>query len=190
MKHQSPRTPEKLHTQHLALIGLMTAVLCVLGPFVFPLPLSPVPLSLGTLGIYFVVTLLGTKFGTTSVILYLLLGFVGVPVFTGFIGGPAKILGPTGGYLFGYIFLAIICGYFAEHFPNRCVLRFWGMCLGTAICYLFGTLWLAYQLSLSFGEALTIGVLPYLPLDLIKLLVGITAGTKLRKYLLRANLIR
>lgn len=190
MKTSPNHTSSKLNTQQLALIGLTTAVLCVLGPLAFTIPFSPVPLSLGTLGIYFVVTVLGAKSGTLSVLLYLMLGLAGLPVFTGFMGGPAKVLGPTGGYLLGYLFLAAICGASAEKFSNRYALRFLGMCLGTGICYLLGTLWLAYQLSLSFTEAFAIGVLPYLPWDLIKLFVGTATGTKLRKYLLRANLIR
>lgn len=189
MKHSPAHSFLKLNTQQLTLIGLTTAVLCVLGPLAITIPVSPVPLSLGTLGIYFVVTVLGTKPGVLSILLYLMLGFAGLPIFTGFASGPAKIFGPTGGYLLGYLFLAVICGVSAEKFRDRYALRVLGMCLGTGICYLVGTLWLGYQLSLSFTEAFAIGVLPYLPWDLIKLLVGTAMGTKLRKYLLRANLI-
>lgn len=167
----------------------MTAVLCVLGPWAFVLPFSPVPLSLCTLGIYFAAIILGPKYSTVSVLLYLLLGMIGLPVFTGFIGGPAKLFGPTGGYLFGYIFIAFICGLFTKHFRGKPVLSFLGMCLGTAICYLLGTIWLMHQLNISYREALLIGVLPYLVLDIIKILLAATTGDKLYKALLRARLI-
>lgn len=179
----------KLNTRQLALVGLMTSILCAMGPLSFTIPISPIPLSLGTLAIYFVSIVLGAKSGTVSVVLYILLGFAGLPVFTGFMGGPAKVFGPTGGYIWGYIFLALICGFSAEKLNRQPLLSFMGMLFGTAVCYLFGTFWLSFQLSLSFLEALTLGVLPYLPGDLIKLLLATVMGNKLRRHLLRANLL-
>ena len=86
----------------MALIGLMTAVICVLAPFSLNLPFSPVPISLGTLAIYFVISVLGMKSGTLSVVLYILLGLVGLPVFANFTGGAGKLFGPSGGYIIGY----------------------------------------------------------------------------------------
>jgi len=186
----SPAGHNKLNIGTLTLTALMTAVLCVLGPWALILPFSPIPFSLCTLGIYFAVILLGMNAGTISVLLYLLLGLVGLPVFTGFAGGPAKVFGPTGGYLVGYILMALICGFIAERFVGKYVICFPGMFLGTVVCYLFGSIWMAYQLELSFREALIIGVLPYIPGDLIKILIATTMGATLRKYLLRANLIK
>ena len=78
----------------------MTAVICVLAPF--SLPIGPVPISLTNLAIYFVLYMLGVKRGTISYLVYLLIGLVGVPVFSGFTSGPGKLFGPTGGYLIGY----------------------------------------------------------------------------------------
>lgn len=190
-QHLNPHSKQrKLTTGNLTLTALMTAVLCALGPWALVLPFSPIPFSLCTLGIYFAVILLGRNAGTVSVLLYLLLGFVGLPVFTGFAGGPAKVLGPTGGYLVGYIFIALICGFVAEHFAGKHVVCFFGMFLGTVVCYLFGSMWMAYQLELSLGEAFVIGVLPYVPGDLIKILVSSTTGRTLRKHLLRAGLLK
>ena len=182
--------PQKLNTSRLTLIALMTAVLCVLGPWALVLPFSPIPFSLCTLGIYFSVILLGTKAGTVSVLLYLLLGLVGLPVFTGFVGGPAKVFGPTGGYLIGYIFIALICGFAVERFAGKRVVCFLGMCLGTVVCYLFGCIWMAYQLEFSFGEAFLVGALPYVPCDFIKIVVAFSIGVRLRSHLLRAGLLR
>lgn len=73
-----------LNVKQLALTGLMTAVLCILGPLSLNIPISPVPISLGFLGIYFLCSVLGMKLGTLSVITYILLGLAGLPVFTGF----------------------------------------------------------------------------------------------------------
>ena len=103
--NNTPSRP-KLSTRQLAVIGVMTAVTCVLAPF--SLPIGPVPISLTNLAIYFSLYVLGTKFGCISYVIYLLIGFIGVPVFSGFTNGPGKLLGPTGGYLIGFIPNAII----------------------------------------------------------------------------------
>lgn len=179
----------KFSVKHLTLTGLMAAVICVLGPLALTIPVSPVPISLGFLAIYFVVSVAGMKLGTISVVIYILLGLSGVPVFTNFSGGPAKLFGPTGGYIIGYIFMALICGFFVDKFGNKLFIYFWGMILGTAVCYLFGTVWLGYQMDLNFPQALAAGVIPYIPGDLVKLVIAMAVGSQVRKRLLRAGLI-
>lgn len=179
----------KFSVKQLALTGLMTAVICILGPWALHIPVSPVPISLGILGIYFVISVLGMKLGTVSVVLYILLGLAGVPVFTDFSAGPGKLLGPTGGYIVGYIFMALICGFFVDRFGKNLPLYILGMVLGTAVCYLFGTFWLGCQLKRTFIEALMIGVIPYIPADAIKLVIAMLIGPQLRKRLLAAGLI-
>ena len=185
MTAQKPR----LNVKQLALTGLMTAVLCILGPIALNIPISPVPISLGFLGIYFICSVLGTKLGTLSVIVYILLGLAGLPVFTNFTGGPGKLFGPTGGYIIGYIFMALICGLFVDKSGGRLLLILVGMVLGSVVGYLFGTLWLAYQQSIGFVQALFLGVVPYLPFDAAKLIVGAVIGSKLRSRLLQAGLL-
>ena len=179
----------QFHVKQLALIGLMSAVICVLGPLALNIPVSPVAVSLGTLAIYFVISVLGMKLGTISVVIYILLGLAGVPVFTNFTGGPAKLFGPTGGYIIGYVFLALICGFFVDQFGKSMPVTFAGMLLGTAVLYAFGTLWLGYQMDLSFAQALMAGVIPYIPGDLIKLAIAMAVGTQVRKRLIKAGLI-
>lgn len=185
MTAQKPR----LNVKQLALTGLMTSVLCILGPIALNIPISPVPISLGFLGIYFICSVLGTKLGTLSVIVYILLGLAGLPVFTNFTGGPGKLFGPTGGYIIGYIFMALICGFFVDKSGGRLLLILVGMVLGSVVGYLFGTLWLAYQQSIGFVQALFLGVVPYLPFDAAKLIVGAVIGSKLRSRLLQAGLL-
>ena len=179
----------KLPVKQLALVGLMAAVICVLGPLALSIPISPVPISLGTLAIYFVMSVLGMKLGTLSVIIYILLGLVGVPVFAGFTAGPGKLFGPTGGYIIGYIFMAMICGFFVDKFGQKLPLYFLGMILGTAICYLFGTIWLQVQLETTFVKALAMAVLPYIPGDLVKLIIAMAVGFQVRKRLLKSGLL-
>ena len=174
-----PRQP-KTRTRQLTLIGLMTAVLCILGPLSIPLPVSPVPITLTNLAIFFAVYLLDIKGGTICLLVYLCLGTAGLPVFSSFSGGLGKLAGPTGGYLVGFIFLALIQGFLMEHFPGKNIPAIIGMTIGTAICYLFGTIWLAAQMDLSFFSALGIGVIPYLPGDAVKVILSAIIGPKLQ----------
>lgn len=182
-------TALKHNTKNLVLTGLMAALICILGPFSIPLPVSPVPLSLTTLAIYFAVYVLGLKRGTLSCIIYVLLGLVGLPVFSGFSGGPGKLFGPTGGYIIGYIFMVLICGLFIDKWPGKWYLCLCGMLLGTAVCYVFGSAWLAFQNSLSLPAALMLGAVPFIPGDLLKIGLALILGIALRKALLHAHLL-
>lgn len=175
--------------KQLTLVGLMAAVLCILSPLALSIPISPVPISLGTLAIYFVISVLGMKLGTISVAIYILLGLAGIPVFAGYTSGPGKLLGPTGGYIIGYLFMALICGFFVDKFSSNIPLYLLGMVLGTAVCYLFGTLWLAYQMELTFPKALMAGVIPYIPADIVKLVIATAIGFQIRKRLVKAELL-
>ena len=174
-------------TKRLVLIGMMTAVTCILGPLSIPLPFSPVPISFTNLAIYFSLYVLGMKAGTVSYLIYLLLGFVGLPVFSGFSGGVGKLAGPTGGYLIGFIFMAIVSGWIIDRFPGKYLLHALGLVLGTLICYAFGTIWLARQLNMTFIAGLGVGVIPYLPGDGLKILAALLVGPKLRKQIQRQS---
>lgn len=186
-------------TKELTLIGLMAAITCIAGPLSLPLPFSPVPVSLTNLAIYFSVYILGMKRGTISYLVYLLLGLVGLPVFSAFTSGPAKLFGPTGGYLIGFIFMAIICGFCVDRWNGRFVASFLGMAAGTAVCYLFGTVWLAYQMTLSAEQqslnfiqalpaAFAAGVLPFIIGDLVKMVLTLFVGSQVRVRVTKAAL--
>lgn len=170
---------QKIKTKQMVLIALMTAVTCVLGPLSVPLPFSPVPISLTNFAIFLAIFVLGMKNGTISFIIYLLLGAVGVPVFSSFRGGLQVLAGPTGGYLIGFIFLALIMGFALDHFDRKLVPTIIGMIIGMAVCYAFGTVWLAKLLSLSFKEGLMMGVIPYLAGDVAKIIIAAIVGPKL-----------
>lgn len=191
--------PMNTKTKELTLIGLMAAITCIAGPLSLPLPFSPVPVSLTNLAIYFSVYILGMKRGTISYLVYLLLGLVGLPVFSAFTSGPAKLFGPTGGYLIGFIFMALICGYCVDRWNGRFVASFLGMAAGTAVCYLFGTLWLAYQMTLNAGQsprnfvqalpaAFAVGVLPFIIGDLAKMVLTLLVGSQVRVRVTKAAL--
>ena len=173
-------SPGNTRTRKLTLIGLMSALLCILGPLSIPLPVSPVPITLTNFAVYIIVYILGMRSGTVSVLIYLCLGTAGLPVFSAFSGGLAQLAGPTGGYLAGFLFLALIQGFLMERFPGKNAAAVTGMILGLAMCYLFGTAWLAVQMNLTFFAALGIGVLPYLPGDAVKIILAAVVGPKLR----------
>lgn len=179
--------PMKLSIYKIAIIGVMTAIICIMAPFSIPLPFTVVPISLTNLAIYFTVFVLGWKMGTISYLIYLLIGLIGVPVFSGFTSGFSKLAGPTGGYLIGFIFLVIISGWFIEKFPNKIPMYIIGMLLGNIVTYLFGTIWLANLTGNTFKQALAIGVLPFLLGDLLKIIAAVLIGTVLRKQILRSG---
>lgn len=176
-------------TKELTLTALMAAIICVLGPLSVPLPFSPVPISLTMIGIYLAVYAVGMVRGTVAFLIYLLLGLVGLPVFSGFTGGPAKLAGPTGGYLIGFIFTGLISGFFIDRWWKNRLISGIGMILGIAVAYLFGTVWLAYGADMTFGQALALGVIPYVAFDLVKIVVLVIVGPELKKVLIRANLV-
>lgn len=174
-----------LSTKQLTLTALMTSILCIVAPFSLPLPFSPVPISFATFILYVSAYVLGPKFGAVSCILYLLLGFVGLPVFSGFSGGVGRLFGPTGGYMIGYLFLVLISGFVIEMSDGRRLPSAFGFILGTAITYAFGSAWLAVQMDLTFMQGVAAGVLPYLPGDTIKIIAALIIGPVLKNRLRR-----
>lgn len=177
---------KEIKTRKLTLIGVVTAVICILGPL--SLPIGIVPISLTNLAIYFAIYVLGGKRGTLSYIVYLFIGLVGLPVFSGFSGGFPKLVGPTGGYLIGFILMAFISGIFIDKFPNKIYMCFLGMALGTIITYIIGTAWLAYVANIGFNKALTVGVLPFIPGDIVKIIIASLIGPQIKKRLIAAGL--
>ena len=153
------------------------------------LPFTPVPISFTNLVIYFAVMVIGMKRGTISYLVYLLIGAVGLPVFSGFSGGLAKLAGPTGGYLVGFIFLALISGFFVEKFSGNIVMAVIGMVLGTVVTYAFGTIWLCAQMHLTFVQGLYAGVIPYLPGDAAKIVIAIIVGSAVKKAVVKARVL-
>lgn len=176
-------TTKKLSTRKLVLIALMTCNHLYLRSYGDSDSGQPVPISLTNLVIMISIYVLGFRDATISYIVYLLLGLVGLPVFSGFTGGLGKLAGPTGGYLIGFIFLALIAGLFVDKFPKNRILAVIGMLIGMAITYIFGTEWLAIQLKMSFVAALSVGVIPYLAGDAVKIIIAIIVGPVLRSRL-------
>lgn len=177
-------------------IALVSAFLCVISPVAIPMPFSPVPFSLSLLGVYLAAGMLGVRKGMCSVLMYLLLGMAGLPVFSGFTGGIGILLGPTGGYLLGYLPCVAVTGGLMRlmHSVRKLFTKPWkqmvwnafSMVAGLFCCYLCGTLWFLVLMkgSYSLEQALLLCVLPYLVPDGIKILAA-TALIELLKQIMR-----
>lgn len=176
----------------LVTIALLAAVICVLGPLSINIPISPVPISFTLIGIYLATFVLDKFKATIAVVLYILIGLVGAPVFSNFSGGPSKLAGPTGGYIIGFIFTAFICGLFIDRkYDNKVkavILYVVGMILGLVVCYAFGTIWFSISLEKTIAESLALAVIPYLPADAAKIAFAVIIGPQIRRALIKANL--
>lgn len=171
----------------LTVCGLMAAVMCVLGPM--SIPIGAVPISFTNLVICLAACLLGWKWATVSVVVYVLLGMVGLPVFSGYSGGLAKLAGPTGGYIVGFIFLALIGGFFVDRFRGHYLWTILGLILGMAVTYAFGTAWFVFQMRCTLWYALAACVLPFVLVDVIKIVAATLVGATVRRQLVKAHLI-
>ncbi|MDD2414428.1 MAG: biotin transporter BioY [Eubacteriaceae bacterium] len=172
---------EKTKTSRMVRVAMVTAVICILGPLSIPIPISPVPISLTQLGIYLAIYALDKKGATLATLLYLLIGAVGLPVFSGFGGGIGKLAGPTGGYLIGFVFLAVIGSLAVDRYPDSRLKTAVGFVLGNLVIYLFGSVWLSVVAGVSFLQALAVGVVPYILFDVAKMLLALGIGPKIRQ---------
>ena len=127
---------KNITTYETAMCGIMTALMCIAGPLA--VPIGPIPVTLIVLVLFFALMVTGTKLTMISFTAYLLLGAAGLPVFSGYAGGAAKLAGPTGGYLIGFLFMIPIAGAFRRRYADRPVLTGCGMLLGLAAAYFFG----------------------------------------------------
>ena len=179
------KRPNRLYP--MTMTAAMAAALAVVSPFA--LPIGPVPLSLCTLVIGLSAYVLGWRRGTAAVLVYVLLGAAGMPVFGGFTGGLGRVLGPTGGYILGYLPLAALTGAAVERFPSRRLPQMLGMVLGTGALYALGTAWYCFQSGVAPSAALAACVLPFLPGDGVKLAVLLAMGPAIRSRLSEAGLL-
>ena len=176
-----------INTRDLVLTALMTALICVLAPAA--IPVGPVPVTLATFIIFLVLYIAGSKYGTLAVILYLLLGLAGLPVFSGYTGGLAKLAGPTGGYIIGYLPMALTAGLFIDRFARKPWLAVPGMILGTVLLYFLGTVWFVLSMKVTALEALAVCVYPFIAVDLAKIVLASLAGPVLQEALKRAGVL-
>lgn len=147
---------------------------------------TTIPFTLQTMGVFLVINILGGRRGTLSVLVYILLGAIGLPVFSGFIGGPGVLLGNTGGYIIGFLFSALAMWGIETLFGNSRTVQLLSMLIGLLICYAFGTAWFMIVYTRGNGPvslAAVLGwcVIPFILPDLIKIAIALTVGPQIRK---------
>lgn len=167
--------------------ALMAALMCVLCPV--SVPIGPIPISLSILVILLTVYVLGTWRALVSYTVYLLLGAVGMPVFSGFQGGLAKLAGPTGGYLAGFWLMILVAGIIMEKGKRNLLVTILGMLVGVAIDYAVGTVWFVFQTESTVVHALDVCVYPFIPFDVAKIVIAVLLGSVVYKGLQRAKLL-
>ena len=171
--------------QDITYIGLFTVLIAICSWISIP---TVVPFTLQTLGIFLTVGLLGGKRGTISIIVYILLGAVGVPVFSGFSGGAGIIAGNTGGYIVGFLFSALIMWGMEKLFGKSYTVLGLSMMTGLIVCYTIGTMWFITVYTHNTGDIGVLSVLglcvfPFIIPDLIKTGIALYLISRIRKFI-------
>lgn len=171
-------------TLRIVFCAFFAALTAVLSQLV--LPIGPVPINLATFSMYLSGSVLGPAAGALSQAVYVLLGAAGVPVFAGFRGGIQALLGPTGGYIIGYIAGSAITGLLYKRAEKR-ILKVLSMAVGMAACYTLGTIWFVILTGTGVWASLTACVFPFIPGDALKIAAASAVAPSLRKALHRLS---
>ena len=167
----------------MVLASLMAALTAV-GSYII-VPIGPVPIVLSTLFVLLSGLLLGSRWGFMSICLYLFVGAIGLPVFSGGRGGIAHFLGPTGGYLFGYLLAAWVAGFISERSRGLLFFEILGVTMGSLVIYALGVPWLKMVAQMPWGKAFIVGMVPFLIGDAIKASVAVILARSVRPILKR-----
>lgn len=173
-----------LTVQDMVLVAVFAALISACS--FIQIPLGPVPFTLQTFAVFATAGLLGTKRGTIAVVIYILLGVIGIPVFAGS-GGPGIIAGPTGGYITGFIFTALIIGMIMKVFENsgvkvRFIMTIIAMLVGDMVCFAIGTIQFMFVMKVSLSVALGYCVIPFIVPDIAKIIVATILIDRVKKY--------
>lgn len=155
-------------TAEMTKIALLVAMNCVSAYIIIPLPFSMSPIALQTMFVNLVAFLLTPRQTFMTMFVYILIGLAGIPVFTGGTAGPAKLFGPTGGYIFGFLVAAVLISMLRGKeysFKYYCAV---GVGIGIPVIYLLGALQLKFVTGMDWQAAVVTGVLPFVPLDVVK----------------------
>ena len=169
----------KINIRQMTLISLFAALTAV-GAFI-SIPLYPVPLTLQTLFTLLAAMTLGSVMGASSQIIYVFLGIIGLPVFAGFKAGIGILFGPTGGFLFGFIICAFIVGKIMELKNEKNIFYYFlAGIIGTIILYIIGITQLSLVTGIGIKKAIAVGMLPFLPGDILKIIAASFIARKLK----------
>lgn len=175
----------KLRVSDLVYIALMAALLAVCAWVTIPTP--AIAFTLQTMGVFLALIILGGKRGTLAIFVYILLGAVGVPVFSGFKGGLGALLSATGGYIFGFLFTGLAYWLLTALLGQKLPVQIFALVVGLLLCYAVGTAWYLYLSvqqggAIPLGAALTACVVPFLLPDGLKLALALFLGRRLQPF--------
>lgn len=175
----------KTTTSDIAFISLSVALMAICSWISVPLA---IPVTLQTFGVITTAGLLGPKRGTLAVLVYILLGAVGVPVFAGFTGGVGILIGNTGGYIVGFIFSALAVGLITKYFGKKISILIFSMITGVLLCYLFGTAWFMFAYAKNAGAVglytvLSWCVIPFIIPDAVKIAAAAFVVNRVSKHI-------
>lgn len=175
----------KTNVQKITFTALMAALICILSPISIPLP-NPMPaITLATFAVYISAYIIGPWYACAATLIYVLLGCIGLPIFSKGQAGVQVLVGPTGGYIIGYFFIAVCTGLLVQKFEKKIYMHVAGMIVGTLFCYAFGTVWLGVSMHLSPAAAIAAGVTPFLVTDAIKIVSATAICYPVRRQLIR-----
>lgn len=179
------KTKFKSLSHSIAYVALSVALITVCAWI--SVPIGPIPVTLQTFAVSLIGVLLGWKRGLAAIGTYILMGLIGIPVFAGFNAGPAALFGPTGGYIFGFLFAVEIPALFklvrVKNTWGRTFLFYAAMVIGLAVCYTFGTVWFMFMYRCTFVYALGMCVVPYLLPDAVKLFLAALLAVRLEQFI-------
>ncbi len=167
--------------KNIAVTAITAAILCIFSPV--SLPVGAIPISLATFAVCLISAFIPYKQSIVAVIIYILLGAAGLPVFSGFTGGFQQIAGVTGGFIIGYIPCSIIVSFLIGRFPDKKYVYPLSMAGGIAVCYISGTLWYSLQTNTDIVASIAVCVIPFIAGDIIKICAASAMGIILRKRL-------
>ncbi|MBP1971106.1 biotin transport system substrate-specific component [Virgibacillus natechei] len=171
----------------MIITALFAAIIGILAQVTIPLPL--VPITGQTLALGLAATILGSKYGTISVILYVIIGAIGVPVFSHMQAGLGVVFGPTGGFIIGFAPAAFVIGYYLEKTNFTILNAVIANVIGMLIALLFGTVWLKFIASLTWPAAFASGFAPFIIVGLLKAFLAAWIGIVVRNRLASADLL-
>ncbi len=177
-------TASRLRTLDLAYIALFSVLTAVCAWI--SLPIMTISFTLQTFAVFAALLTLGGRRGTYVVLVYLLLGLVGLPVFSGFQGGPGVLLGATGGYIIGFVATALLYWLITAKFGTSLPVAVAACVLGLAVCYAFGTVWFLKVFSdssMDLSKTLGLCVTPFVLPDLCKLALAAVLSQRVKKFL-------
>lgn len=180
-------TKQNFSTLELTKMALLTALICVSAYIVIPLPFSPASLTAQTLVVNLIALLLTPRQAAFTIVVYMLLGLSGLPVFSGGVGGPGKLFGPTGGYIMAWLIAVVLMSWLKGKrysFRRYCLVT---MLVGMPVTLILGSIYMKFVTGMDWVSVFTVAVLPFIPLDLFKCAASAAIAKPVQISLLKAG---